>query len=793
MAVRHGTVSEFDSAIEDWVAYTECIEQYFEANDVVDAAKKRAILLCACRATTFNLIRGLVAPDKPSDRSYAELVSLVQEHYSPKPSVSVQRFEFNSCVRQQGESVADFVAALRRLTEHCEFGDTLNDMLCDRVVCGINDGGIQRHLLAESKLTYKKVLELALSLESADRDARDLQKPSANVAAFVHVLQRPDDAWKRSTSSALSPKPCYRCGGKHASAECRFKEVDCHKCGKKGHIAKVCRSKQQKQPRPKGGASACSHTAHVLVSGEETDNETDGSYTMYKISGQNSESLMVAVYVNQAELRMEVDTGASASVVSEKTYRMVWSDATRPELQPTNAKLRTYSGEELGVLGSLEVSAEYKGQSKTLSLLVAKGNGPSLLGRDWLSELRLDWKGLFHVRTTTTTSLTLDEVLSQNSEVFDSEQGRLKGVEARLYVESDAQPRFYCPRPVPHALRQKVEAEIRRLEKEGVMESVKFSEWAAPIVPVVKSDGSFRICGDFKLTVNQVAKSDSFPLPRIEDLFSTLAGGQAFTKLDLAHAYQQVPLEESSRQYVTVNTTQGLFRYNRLPFGMAAAPAIFQRTMENLLRGVPQVTMYIDDILITGKSEEEHLRYLAEVLQRLKDPGMRLKKSKCCFLLPEVEYLGHRISSEGLHPTEEKVQAVRSAPRPQNVTQLKSFLGLVSYNGKFLPNLASTLAPLYRLLQKRTTWSWGASQEEAFTGAKAQLTSSCLLVHYESQRELVLACDASPYGIGAVLSHKMDDGTEKPVAFASRTLSSRTALCPVGQGGSCHCLWRDQV
>ena len=200
--------------------------------------------------------------------------------------------------------------------------DTLNDMLHDRVVCGINDGGIQRHLFAESKLTYK-VLELALSLESADRDARDLQKPSANAAAFVHVLQRPDDARKRSTSSALSPKPCYRCGGKHASAECRFKEVDCHKCGKKGHIAKVCRSKQQKQPRPKGGASARSHMAHVLVSGEETDNETDGSYTMYKISGQNSESLMVAVYINRAELRMEVDTGASASVVSEKTYRTV--------------------------------------------------------------------------------------------------------------------------------------------------------------------------------------------------------------------------------------------------------------------------------------------------------------------------------------------------------------------------------------------------------------------------------------------------------------------------------------
>ena len=181
--------------------------------------------------------------------------------------------------------------------------------------------------------------------------------------------------------------------------------------------------------------------------------------------------------------------------------------------------------------------------------------------------------------------------------------------------------------------------------------------------------------------------------------------------------------------------------------------------------------MYIDDILVTGKSEEEHLQTVDEVLSRLEAAGLRLKRDKCTFMLPSVEYLGHTISAEGLQPTTEKVRAIVDAPAPQIVSQLRSFLGWVNYYGKFLPKLSSTLAPLYRLLEKQVKWIWGADQDMAFQAAKMQLTSQCLLVHYDPQKELLLSCDASPYSIGAVLSHQMEDGSERPVAFASRSLS----------------------
>ena len=181
--------------------------------------------------------------------------------------------------------------------------------------------------------------------------------------------------------------------------------------------------------------------------------------------------------------------------------------------------------------------------------------------------------------------------------------------------------------------------------------------------------------------------------------------------------------------------------------------------------------MYIDDILVTGESEQQHLKTLDEVLERLDKAGVRLKREKCAFMLPSVEYLGHKISAAGLQPTDEKVRAIAEAPTPRNVSQLRSFLGLVNYYGKFLPQLASTLAPLYKLLQKKSTWTWGSDQQKAFEEAKAQLMSPCLLEHFDPERELVLSCDASPYGVGAVLAHRMDDGTEKPIAYASRSLA----------------------
>ena len=230
-------------------------------------------------------------------------------------------------------------------------------------------------------------------------------------------------------------------------------------------------------------------------------------------------------------------------------------------------------------------------------------------------------------------------------------------------------------------------------------------------------------------------------------------------------------MDEQSKKYVVINTQRGMFRFTRLPFGISSAPGIFQRVIESLLQGIEGVVVYIDDILVTGSSEEAHLKALDEVLSRLDRAGLRVKRNKCEFLRPSVTYLGHRIDADGLHPLPDRVRAIKDAPTPKSVTELKSYLGMLTYYSKFLPNLSLTLHPLYLLLRKDVKWKWGVAQAKAFAASKDLLTSDKCLTHFDSSLKLTLACDASAYGLGSVLSHKMPDGSERPIAYLSRMLS----------------------
>ena len=755
MTTVHGSVGQFSGIAEEWPSYVERLQFYFAANDVDGDRKKRAILLSCCGSATYSLIRSLVAPSKPDEVSLQAIIDKVNAHYNPRPSAIVQRFKFNSRSQQPGESLATYVAELRKLSEFCEYGDQLDQMLRDRLVCGIADTRCQQRLLAEVELTFDKAFKLAQAMEVAERDSKQL-KPSE--AASSLPIQKVENQF-HSGKKVSKGKPCYRCGGMHDSRQCRFQHVNCNSCGKKGHIKRVCRSK----PTPTVGQLRGETTVHTTEAVTPAEDITE--YYLYPVRDSQASPLQTVVLINDRPVSMEVDTGAAVTVISKHQLAQIYP--TLPLLQPTPVKLRTYTGSEIPVAGTLTVKVQHQQQSIELPVIVVEGSGPNLLGRDWLAHIRLDWQAMF----STHLDESLSNLIKRHEPVFQAGLGTIKDLKATLQCKPEVSPRFFKYRSVPHAMRAAVEKELDRLEDEGIIVPVQHSDWAAPIVPVPKSDGSVRICGDFKLTANAATNLEVYPLPRIEDIFASLSGGKQFSKLDLAQAYLQLSLAEESQPLVTINTHKGLYRYQRLPFGVASAPAIFQRTMETLLQGIPNVSVYLDDILITGASTADHLRNLDEVLQRLENAGMRLKKEKCAYLLDEIEYLGHKITKEGLQPTESKVRAVAHAPVPTRVSELRSFLGLINYYGKFVPHLSTTAAPLYSLLQKNTPWHWSTAQQSAFDEIKGLLQSSDLLVHFDPHKEIILSCDASPYGLGAVLSHRMEDNTERPIAYASRTLA----------------------
>ena len=244
MAQAHQAIGPFNADQDDWVSYIERLQFYFEANDVKDAGKQRALPLSNCGAATYSLIKNLATPKNPIQVTFKDLVALVKDHYHPQLSIIMERFQFISRTRQHREAVGTFVAELMCLSQRCEFGNVLDDMLRDRIVCGINDQAIQKQLLLEAVLDFAKAKEVAIAMESADHHARELHHESTSIAISVQKLQfsNPGPARQQKQGSTRPPgkKPdqgleCYRCGGPHKAPNCKFKNIVCFFYKKKGH------------------------------------------------------------------------------------------------------------------------------------------------------------------------------------------------------------------------------------------------------------------------------------------------------------------------------------------------------------------------------------------------------------------------------------------------------------------------------------------------------------------------------------------------------------------------------
>ncbi|KAL4009353.1 hypothetical protein ACER0C_003205 [Sarotherodon galilaeus] len=759
-----GQMDVFDNGTEDWTTYVERVEQYCLANKVEDE-RKVAVLLSVMGAKTYNLLRSLITPAKPADKSFKEITEVLQKHFQPKPLVIAERFRFHKRNQLKNESTSEYIAELRRLSEHCQFGEGLSDALRDRFVCCMNNESTQKRLLTEDNLTLHRALEIAISMETAAKDAGELQGKYTEPCSVNKIHPQ------RNNKLPM----CFRCGKKsHDAANCWFKEKECLQCNKKGHIQKMCKSKQYDKKKIKMWKR--DRKLHEVNETESNDSEEDlACLELYTMQEKDNDAIWLTPKIQGIELQMELDTGSALSLISYEDYRNKFPNL---KLKHTSVKLKTYTGERITPLGKLKVKVEYEKKKCNLELYVLKNGGVPLFGRDWLKHIHLNWKEIKSMRlerglSANSVDERLKQILNNHAQVFKDGIGTLKNIKAQIILEDNAKPRFHKARPVPYALRPKVEAELQRLEEQGILTKVEWSDWATPIVSVSKkASDSVRICGDFKVSVNPVLRIDQYPLPRIEDIFTAVAGGKHFSKIDLAQAYLQMEVEETSRKYLVINTHKGLYQYNRLVFGIASAPAVWQRAMDQVLQGIPGTQCFLDDIIVTGVDEETHLANLTAVLARLEKYGLRANKNKCEFFKDAIEYCGHKIDRHGLHKTKDKVEGVLKAPEPKNVSQLRSFLGLVNYYHKFLPNLSTVLHPLNSLLQQNVTWKWTKNCEEAFNGAKQLITSEEVLTHFDSNLPLRLACDASPYGIGAVLSHKMPDGSERPVAFASRSLNA---------------------
>ena len=400
-----------------------------------------------------------------------------------------------------------------------------------------------------------------------------------------------------------------------------------------------------------------------------------------------------------------------------------------------------------------------------------------LLGLDWMEQsdaMRGALDVLGYVRSVKVKDeIDISEVLRDRfPNVFADGLGCCRKEKASLELKPNAKSIFRKSRPVPYAATEVVEQELERLKSLEVIEPVNHSDWAAPIVVVSKKDsGKVRVCSDFSTGLNDSLKDHDYPLPVPDDIFASLNGGTVFSQIDFKDAYLQVEIAPESRHLVTINTHKGLFQYKRLPFGVKTAPAIFQSIMHKMCAGLSGVTSYLDDIIVKGDSKEEHDRNLLALFERINDYGFRVRLDKCSFNKPEIKFLGYIVDSKGRRPDPAKIDALISMDIPKNLAQLRSFLGMVSYYGNFLPQVKRLRGPLDELTRKDVKFIWDAKKQAAFDALLKILGSDLNLTHFNPKLPIFVASDASEYGIGAVVYHRFPDGSEKPIHHVSRALT----------------------
>ncbi len=365
-------------------------------------------------------------------------------------------------------------------------------------------------------------------------------------------------------------------------------------------------------------------------------------------------------------------------------------------------------------------------------------------------------------------------LINEYSDIFvqsDMDLGMAHGVKHSIDV-GQARPVRQRPRRLPHVKQEEADHQLKGMLGKGIVEP-STSPWASPIVLVTKKDGTMRFCVDYR-RLNDVTVKDAYPLPRIDDSLRSLSGAKYFCVMDMASGYWQVELDESAREKSAFVVRSGLFQFRKMPFGLCNASSTFERLMENVLSSLQYeiCLIYLDDVIVFGKDLDSTLLNLAQVFERFRVAGLKLKPKKCNFFRPSVLYLGHIVSEEGVSCDPGKIQAVKNWPVPTTVTEVRSFMGLASYYRSFCPDFATIAKPLHRLTEKGREFVWTTECQSAFDTLKQRLISAPVLAYPDFKLPFILDTDASATGIGAVLS-QLQDGQERVIAYASRSLSKQ--------------------
>jgi hypothetical protein len=606
-----GAIQEFvPGGSETWEIYCERLEFYFSSNNITSLPQKKSILFSSFGKDNYILLKKLcVHPHSPQTISYKDAVELLTKHFDPKPNVYASMSRFHARVQNPGEPLSHFLADINGMAKMCNF-DNIEQALLAQTLTGIRDMDLKEEILQIPELSYEKCVRKAKAAEAAHAVARQLHgtqggeatAADGGAAGVYKVGRRGGRPWQRRGGSRRpeggnhhstgvtqgsiqsggkhTASSCFRCDGTHAPEHCRYKNTSCSYCSKLGHIERACLSKKaslkrqnsnqtsrgQLTSRSRGQGTRTSsrpHTAHFL---EETDGEDDedhgltgmASYLHHTTEKGSKSPYKIIVRINGQQLSMEVDSGAICTIIGYATYLKLFPGES-VQLLPCPKTLQTWSREPLAVAGYLKVKVSCANVEHTLPLVVMQNSGPSLMGRNWFQSLGIELKvpninTLHPLKSVQASKFKVPVQLADFQQVFAPGLGTCTITPVHLDMKEGVAPVFRPPRPVPYAKRTRVHEALQQMVDEGAIAPVTSSAWATPTVNVEKTDGSIRVFGDYSGTINPRCNRDIYPMPSVNEILMTLSGGVVFTKLDLALAYLQMPVDEVTSKVLTINT-----------------------------------------------------------------------------------------------------------------------------------------------------------------------------------------------------------------------------------------------
>ena len=767
-------LTEPNSVGQRWKLWKKRFETYLAALGITDNTRKRALLLYQAGEATQEIFETLPGTGNADD--YTTAMTKLDQHFQPKRNVDFEIFKFRTAVQAAEETLDQFTTRLRKLGSTCDFAD-LDKELKSVIIQNCFSKRLRRFALLEPDLTLDKLLAKGRAFEISDIQASGIEESleSIHLSENVNFTRARHQSFsshrgKNGHSTAGKSRNCRNCGRPwpHTNAPCPARGKQCNSCGKPNHFAKFCRS--TKVPSTSSAPTKRNSQHHTVrqVQSDCNSSASDDEEYLFTVSSKDRKTPKACVKIENITVEMVVDTGASIDIIDEPTFAVL-QKSTNVTLLPPKTRIFAYgAATDLKVLGIFNATLESKFKFTHSIIHVVKGNYGCLLSYTTASALGLVTVSVQAIQHRTSNHQRL---LEKYGNIFDG-IGQLKDFSVKLHIDPTVTPVAQPARKIPFHMRKQVADKLKALESQGIIEKATGpTPWISPLVVIPKKDGDVRLCVDMRMP-NRAILRERHPTPTVDDLIHTLNGAKVFSKLDLRSGYHQLLLNEDSRYITTFQTHKGLHRYRTLNFGTSSASEVFQHAISEELRDIPYALNISDDVIVFGKTQEDHDIALESVFKRFSSRGLTLNKEKCEFSKDKLTFFGFVFSANGISPDPLKVEAIKNAPAPTTQSGLRSFLGMATYCSKFIANFSDITQPLRELTRKDAKFHWTKDHERAFNAVKATLTSDAVMSYFDPLKETELTTDASPFGLSAILAQHTPGQTDrKIVAYISRSLS----------------------